>query len=181
MGRQRTTRPAGWGRRARWLGGLTLSLAALGACGEESAGPEAGDGGTEGCTAEREGLPQQLEVTLDELNSTPKRFVRQVVTVSGNVQRIVVSPGAFTLGSTGDQDPAVVVLPTKRADIPQGRISKGDTVRVQGVVCPVSDVIGERDDFLFENEEGFRADEDLVGEFRAAIAASEVDTTVPEK
>ncbi len=183
MGRQRTTRLAGPGHRAQWVGALALALGALGAvaCGEESAGPEARGAGAGGCTAgEGGGLPQQREVTLDELNDTPKRFVGQLVTVSGEVQRVVVSPGAFALGSTGDQDPAVVVLPTKRATIPQGRVSKGDTVRVQGTVCPVSAQIGERDDFLFENEEGFNADE-AFEEFRAGIAASKVDTTVPEK
>lgn len=184
MGRRRTTRLASRGHRARWVGAVTLALAALVAvgCGEESPGPEAGVGVGEGCRVEEEGgsLPQQREVTLDELNSTPKRFVGQRITVSGKVQRVVVSPGAFTLGSRGDQDPAVVVVPIKRADIPEGRISKGETVRVQGAVCGVSTAIGERDDFLFENEEGFNADEALE-DFRAAIAASKVDATVTEK
>lgn len=181
MGRQRSTRPAGWGHRARWLGGLTLSLAALGAvgCGDESAAPEADGARAEGCRAEEPGgLPQQREVTLDELNSTPKRFVGQEVTVSGEVQRVVVSPGAFALGSTGDRDPAVVVLPTKRATISERRISEGDTVRVEGTVCPVSAEIGEREDFLFE-EEIVNAEE-AFDEFRAGIAASEVDTEKQE-
>ncbi len=179
MGQQRTTRRATRSHRAQWVAVLALALAALVAvgCGEESAEPEAGGGELGGCTAEREGLPQQREVTLDELKDTPKRFVGQQVTVTGEVERVVVSPGAFTLG---DQDPAVVVLPTRGATIPQGRISKGDTVRVQGTVCPVSAFLGERDDYLFEDEEGFNADETLE-EFQAGIAASEVDTTVAEK
>lgn len=182
MGRQKRTRLARPGHRVRWVGAVTVALAAFAAvgCGDESAGPEATGAGTGGCTAETEGLPQQREVTFDELNSTPKRFVGQAVTVSGEVQRVVVSPGAFTLGTRGDQDPAVVVLPTRGATIPEERISKGDTVRVEGIVCPVSEVIGERDDFLFEDDEGFNADE-AFEESRAGIAASKVDTTVSEK
>lgn len=181
MGRQKTTRLASPGHRGRWLGAVTLALAVLAAvgCGGESAAPEADGVRAEGCRAEEPGgLPQQREVTLDELNSTPKRFVGQEVTVSGEVQRVVISPGAFAVGSTGDRDPAVVVLPTKRATIPERRISKGDTVRVQGTVCPVSGEIGEGEDFLFE-EEIVNAEE-AFDEFRAGIAASEVDTEKQE-
>lgn len=184
MGRQRTTRLARRGDRAQRVGALTMALAAFVAvgCGEESPGPAAGGGVGEGCRTEEAdgGLPQQREVTLDELNDTPRRFVGQKVTVSGEVQRVVVSPGAFTLGSTGDQDPAVVVLPTRRATIPQGRISKGDTVQLQGTVCQVSAFLGERNDYIFEDQEGFDADE-AFEDFQAGIAASKVDTTVAEE
>lgn len=180
MGRRSAIRLARPGHRARWIGALTLALAVLGAvaCGEEPAGPEAAGG--ECPPGEEGGLPQQLEVTLDELNSTPKRFVGQEVTVSGEVQRVVVSPGAFALGSTGDRDPAVIVLPTRRATISQGRISKGDTVSVQGTVCPVSEMVREEDDFLFADEEGLNADK-AFEEFRAGIAASKVDTGASEQ
>ncbi len=171
----------------RVLATAALAPAALGllACGEESAGPEAGGGGQGGVTDQQgTGAPQQpREVTLDELNTNTRRFVGRKVTVSGEVQRVVVSPGAFTVGSTGDENPAVVVLPTKKAKIPSDRVSEGDTVRVQGTVRPVSAWISQDDDFVFEDQETFNEEQELFEEFenRVGIAATKVDARIPEE
>lgn len=171
----------------RVLATAALVPAALGliACGQESSGPEAGGGGQGGTTnAQGTSAPQQpREVTLDELNTNTRRYMGQKVTVSGEVQQVVVSPGAFTVGSTGDENAAVVVLPTKKAKIPSNRLSEGDTVRVQGTVRPVSARISQDDDFLFEDREGFNEEQELFQEFknRVGIAASKVDARIPEE
>lgn len=122
-------------------------------------------------------------MTLDELNTNTRRYMGQKVTVSGEVQQMVVSPGAFTVGSIGDENAAVVVLPTKKAKIPSNRLSEGDTVRIEGTVRPFSARISEEDDFLFEDQEGFNEEQELFGEFqnRVAIAATSVDARIPEE
>lgn len=174
-------------RLPRVLATAALAPAAFGliACGEESAGPEAGGGGPGGATDEQgTGAPEQpREVTLDELNNNPRRYMGQKVTVSGEVQQVVVSPGAFTVGNTGDENAAVVVLTTKKAKIPSNRLSEGDTVRVQGTVRPFSARISQDDDFLFEDQEGFNEEQELFEEFqnRVAIAAISVDARIPEE
>lgn len=114
----------------------------------------------------------------------PNRYVGQTVTVSGEVQKVGVSSGAFTLGSVGDEgDPAVVVLGTRQSNVPSINISEGDAVSVQGRVREVTARIQQDEDFLFEDEEGFNADEELFQQFknRVASAASNVDTSVPEE
>lgn len=155
--------------------------AAAGCGGEESAGSEAAGGGPPAPSAEDVPADQQpSEVTLAEILANPQQYTGQQVTVSGEVSQVVVQPGAFTLGAgvetegeaegpvggAGESerpgaaqeglgaeggDGQLVVLPTQSGQLPQGGISEGDIVRVQGTVQLISANIAQEDEFLFEN------------------------------
>ena len=121
----------------------------------DSAGPEAGD------------------TTLRALLAEPERHLGDVVTVSGEVARLDLRPGAFTIGDrVAPQENELFVLPTRSAAFDPAAVDADSVVRVQGTIRRVTTDDDEDDDLLFDDEEDDAFDE-FEGEL--AIKATRVD------
>ena len=153
----------------------------LAACGQDSAGPDAGV--TAGDLEELEsrvGVLEDRVGTLEEeedpaVGDQEPELVGQTVTVSGEVTRAVDTRG-FVLSSENGED-----LEPFGPEIGEGilvvsasdpGVTEGDVVQVVGTVQQ----FGMAD---FEDELGIDLDDDLYGEFEGQIAlmAQSVDTT----
>lgn len=130
------------------------------------------------------------EATLSEILENTDEFIGQEVTVTGEVQDVVVDPGVFTLGEeeegplgAEEEQPQqrLVVLVRSGVELQPGEVAPGTAVRVQGTVQRVSPDIEREDEFLFqedeEEEEAFLVE--LEGE--PAILATQVDVNIPEE
>lgn len=96
-------------------------------------------------------------MTFEEVLSNTEAYVGQQVTVSAEVDEVVVTPGAFALGGEIDDD-ELYVLPTTEAEVPSEDIDEDTTVRVQGRVEMVDTELFLEEDVLFEDDDAFDAD-----------------------
>lgn len=153
----------------------------LGACGDDSAGPDAGV--TTGDLEEverRVGVLEDRVGALEEnegagVGEDPPELVGQTVTVSGEVTRTVDTRGFVLSGENGENfeqfGPEIGegILVVSASD---PGVTEGDVVQVVGTVQQfmMSD---------FEDELGIDLDDDLYGEFEGQIAlmADSIDTT----
>jgi hypothetical protein len=136
---------------------VTAVVVILSSGGDDSAGPERG-------------------VTLADVLGEPERYLGQQVTVSGEVARLAVARGAFTIGdrvSPREDDLIVVPPPSGRSD--PGELDEGSIVRVRGTVRRAA-TRSDDEDLLFEDEE-----DDALDEFEGEVAidATRVDVLRP--
>jgi hypothetical protein len=109
--------------------------------GDQSAGPERG-------------------VTLADVLDDPEEYLGRTVTVSGEVDRLVIGARAFTIGdrlATTDEDD-LLVIPRQSARAGAEAVDVASVVRVEGVVRRFTTPV-EDDDLLFDDEEDDALDE----------------------
>lgn len=155
-------------RLAGLAGVAAIGLGALTGCGG-SEGPETAGGGPQPADAEPSESPS--EVTFNEVLSNTEPYLGKTVAVSAEVDEVIGTPGAFTLGGEVDDD-ELIVLPTADAEVPQADIDEDTAVRVQGRVVEVNSALTDDEDLLFEEEGDFALLDDYDG--KPGIVASSV-------
>lgn len=169
---------------------LALGMSSLAACGQDSAGPEAGEVTLEdlqgmerqvGDLEDRIGVLEEADpagavdpaVADDAIFTDPEPLIGQEVTVSGAVSEMVTAASelgsAFRIG--GDSGEPVAVL----SATPQAELDADDVVQVSGKVMKVQRDSFEEDfgvaaDELFDDADAFFAD----AEGQAAISAERI-------
>ncbi len=99
---------------------VTVAFLVVVAGEDESAGPDPG-------------------VTLSDVLDDPEDYLGEVVTVSGEVERLDPRPGAFTIGEQPDaQENELFVLPKADSGYDPQRLDADSVVRVEGRVRRVS-------------------------------------------
>lgn len=121
----------------------------------ESAGPERGD------------------ITLRELLDDPEDHLGQTVVVSGEVNRLDVATGAFTIGDRFiAQENELFVLATRDSGFRRAELSEDSVVRVQGTVRRIEPALHDDDDLLHDDSEDDAFD-DFEGEL--AVKATRIE------
>ncbi len=170
---------------------LALGMSSLAACGQDSAGPEAGGATLEdlqgieqqvgaledrvGALEEADpGVPVDPAVADDEIFTDPEPLIGQKVTVSGTVSEMVTAASdmssAFRIG--GDSGEPVAVL----SATPPAELDADDVVQVSGMVVRVQRDSFEKDfgvaaDELFDDADAFFEQ----AEGQAAISADRIE------
>ena len=110
-------------------------------------------------------------MTFEEVVENTDEYIGRQVTVSAEVDEVVVPQGAFSLGGEVEAQ-ELIALPTQSAQVPEDAIGESTVVRVQGSVTRVDQDLGEEEDLVYEmNEDELLADYDGV----PAIVASQIE------
>ena len=102
----------------------------------ESAGPERGD------------------ITLRDVLENPEDHLDQTIVVSGEVNRLDVATGVFTIGDrVHAQENELFVLATRSSGFQRDELSEDSVVRVQGTVRRIEPALHGDDDLLHDDTE----------------------------
>ena len=162
-------------RLAALLTTVALAAGAVAGCGDDEEEPAAA--GQEPAAQAEPAAPVdeagETNVTIREVLRNPEEYVNDEVTITGQVVRTIVEPGAFTIGTSGAaNDEELIVLPTAEAQYPEEALEEGDVVIVRGAIETVTDE--SPDELLYEEAE---PNAGFLGRYldRPGIVASSVD------